>query len=686
MNVALSGSWRCSVCGYVHVGHAPPDCCPVCGAAAAEFEAYAESASTPVAAPPPTGPWRCLNCDYLHEGAAPPPNCPVCGVGADSFESAATAAPPAMAASATGELRVVVIGGGIAGVAAAQAAVEAAPGAAVTLLSEESVLPYYRLNLTRLIAGDIVRDALPLYPAEWYREHRIALRTGTVVSRLDRAARLVELNDGKTIPYDALVLATGSHPFLPPLPGNDRAGVVALRTAADAEALLRRIERDPRCMVIGGGVLGLETAAALGSRGARVTLLESHPWLMPRQLNCVAAAILEAHLASLGVVVRKNARTREIVGGEAVAGILLEDGQTIAGTTVVMATGVRPNTALARKAGLAVDKGIVVDNRLRTSDPRIFAAGDAAEHNGVLYGTWAPSQYQGRIAGGNAAGLAMDFGGLPRANTLKVVGLELTSIGRFEPEDGSDLALASEHDSRFAHFLFRDGRMVGAILIGHAAAAPVVKRAIETGRSFAALLQARPGAQEVLDAMMEKTSEATTTATPIIRSSVMSTTDNLKEAFAGESQANRKYLAFAKKAEQDGFPQVARLFRAAAEAETVHAHAHLRVLGGIKDTATNLQAAIEGEGHEFRNMYPGFVAQAQAEKNKPAEISFKNALAVEEIHHGLYSAALAAVKGGKDLPPQKIYVCGVCGNTVGGQVPEKCPVCGVGKDKFAEIA
>ncbi len=165
----------------------------------------------------------------------------------------------------------------------------------------------------------------------------------------------------------------------------------------------------------------------------------------------------------------------------------------------------------------------------------------------------------------------------------------------------------------------------------------------------------------------------------------MATNDNLAAAFAGESQANRKYLAFAKKAEEDGFANVAKLFRAAAEAETIHAHAHLRVMGGINDTATNLQAASDGEGYEFKEMYPGFVTEAQNEGNKAAEITFKNAMAVEEIHHGLYEEALAAVKGGSDLPATQIWLCPVCGNTVKGAVPNKCSVCGVPGDKFSEI-
>jgi rubrerythrin len=164
------------------------------------------------------------------------------------------------------------------------------------------------------------------------------------------------------------------------------------------------------------------------------------------------------------------------------------------------------------------------------------------------------------------------------------------------------------------------------------------------------------------------------------------TDDNLKAAFAGESQANRKYLAFAKKAEAERFPQVARLFRAAAEAETVHAHAHLRVLGGVKTTAENLQVAMDGEAYEFREMYPKFVAEAEQQDKQGAINSFRNAMQVEQTHHALYTAALQAVQAGRDLPAAPIYVCSVCGHTAVGTAPDKCPVCGARREKFAAVA
>lgn len=165
----------------------------------------------------------------------------------------------------------------------------------------------------------------------------------------------------------------------------------------------------------------------------------------------------------------------------------------------------------------------------------------------------------------------------------------------------------------------------------------------------------------------------------------MSTGENLKAAFAGESQANRKYLAFAKKAEQDGLKQTARLFRATAEAETIHAHAHLRLMSGIQSTVENLQVAAAGEAYEYQSMYPGFLKEAEAEGNKPAAMIFKYALEAERVHNRLYTQAIDVVKTGKDLPAGKVYLCPICGNIEIGTPSDKCVICGAPKDKFVEI-
>ncbi|MBN2415296.1 rubrerythrin family protein [bacterium] len=165
----------------------------------------------------------------------------------------------------------------------------------------------------------------------------------------------------------------------------------------------------------------------------------------------------------------------------------------------------------------------------------------------------------------------------------------------------------------------------------------------------------------------------------------MATMDNLKEAFAGESQANRKYLAYARKAESEGYPQIAKLFRAAAAAETVHAHAHLKAMGGIKSTAENLADAIEGEGFEYMNMYPPYVEEAENDGDTKALYSFRNALAVEQVHYTMYSDALESLKQGGDLPERKVFICDVCGNTVYDEAEDPCAVCGAPKNRFTEI-
>mgnify|MGYP001570014917 CR=1 FL=1 len=165
----------------------------------------------------------------------------------------------------------------------------------------------------------------------------------------------------------------------------------------------------------------------------------------------------------------------------------------------------------------------------------------------------------------------------------------------------------------------------------------------------------------------------------------MSTEKNLQEAFAGESQANRRYTAFARKADAEMLPNVAKVFRAAAAAETVHALSHLRVLGAVKSTGENLQAAIEGEAYEFKTMYPAFLSEAEKEKNAAAVLTFKGALAVEKTHHALYTKALEAVKAGSDLPEAPMWVCEVCGETFMGAHPDRCPVCNAPKAKFTEI-
>lgn len=488
-------AWRCSVCGYVHRGPEPPDFCPVCGSSKEMFEPYEGPKQQKASAAPKK--WQCMNCGYVHEGPTPPDICPVCGAPAERFEPYQEK--PSARVSTKEAETIVVIGGGIAGVSAAESARKTSPQSTLILVSKEPELPYHRLNLTRYLAGELKEEHLPIYPEKWYSDNAISLIREVELLTVDPKKKLLKFKGSRDLNYDRLILAIGSHPYVPPFPGVRRENVTTLRTKKDADRILSQIHQSIRCLVIGGGLLGLETAGALAKKGVDVTLLEGFGWLLPRQLNQRAGDILEDHIRTIGLKLRKSARTKEIIGDELARGVILESGDTVPADLVIIATGVRSNSYLARLTGLDVNKGVIVDNRLQTSVPDIFAAGDVAEHRGVTYGTWGPSRFQGAIAGINAGSGDAEFAGIPRSNMLKVLGIDLFSIGRISAEDASDRTVEDTDNENYFRFLFRDNHMIGAVLLGDTAPAAQVKHIIETKMDCSQMLIKNPSAADVLN-------------------------------------------------------------------------------------------------------------------------------------------------------------------------------------------
>ena len=698
-------AWRCSVCGYVHRGTAAPDSCPVCGADREDFEAHKEQ--SPLAAPKADA-WRCLNCRYVHAGTSPPATCPVCAAPRDRFEAMAE---EKRAFRPDGNrIRVVIVGAGVAGVSAAEAIRRASQGAEVILLSKESHLPYYRLNLTRYLAGEIGEADLPIHPQQWYTDNRIEFLRGSEAVQLRLDEHAVEMRDGQTEPFDKLILTAGAHPFVPPIPGSQREGVTSLRTVDHAKAILANLHDGARCVCIGGGLLGLETAGALARRGAQVTLIEGHGWLMPRQLTESAARLLQEHVKSLGIRLRMRGRTKEILGDEKVAGVLLEDGETIGADLVVIAVGVRPNSYLARRAGLEVGGGVVVDNHLVSSHGDVLAAGDIAEHRGVLYGTWGPAQYQGGIAGMNAVGLGVEFGGVPRSNTLKVLGMDLLSMGRIQGEDASFRVVEDERDGRYLRFVFWDGRLVGAILLGDTSISGALRKAVEGKADFSGLLERAPAAQDVVEHLAETGGRGTPARTAAIgpidgprhqlsrekeTEKTMAdlkgskTEQNLLAAFAGESQARNKYTYFASVARKEGYEQIAAIFQETAEQEKEHAKLHLKYLAGIGDTLANLQTAAGGENHEWTSMYPGMAKMAREEGFEEIARLFDGLAKIEQGHEVRYKKLLENLRSGTVFAkPEKVkWRCRNCGLVYeGAKALEMCPVCRHPQAHFEVVA
>lgn len=477
-------SWLCVVCGYVHDGDEPAETCPICGATAEHFDEV--KAPQPKEKPAEPEQWRCINCEYIHHGSQPPEVCQVCGVGPDRFEAILGSPETGTGNGETGTI--VIIGSGIAGLSAAESARETAPTATIILLTREEELPYYRLNLTRYLAGEISVDTLPVHPENWYRERNIDIRFGSEVVAITPEIKSLDIKGGESLAYDRLILAMGAHPFVPPIAGVKRRNIVTLRTRTDADLILNSSPPGSRCVVVGGGVLGLETAAALARRQVQVSLLEGFSWLLPRQLNVNASAYLEESVKKQGINLVAGAHIKQFDGDESVRSVVLESGQTLPADLVIITAGVRTNSYLPRLAGITVKDGVVVDQRLATSRPDIFAAGDLAEYQSISYGTWSPAQFQGTIAGINAAGGNSQFGGIPRSHILKVLDVDMISMGQIEAKDASYRVFEDMSDDHYAMALFRDDRLQGSILVGDTTLAAKLKKLMESGENCHDLL------------------------------------------------------------------------------------------------------------------------------------------------------------------------------------------------------
>ncbi len=469
-----SNSWKCSVCGYVSDTEMPPESCPVCGVPKEKFEIYV----SPKAISEKPSYWRCMVCSHQHKGAGPPDNCPVCGVGSEKFEGVKETEAETLLKNND---KIVIAGAGIAGLAAAEEIRRISDTVEITLIHRESILPYYRLNLTRYIAGEITSDVLPIHPENWYKKNKIDLVTDAQIVNVNSVERSVELKDGRKIDYKKLILTAGSHPFQPPVPGSELDGVTTLRYRQDADKIIAQSEKIKDVVVIGGGVLGLEVAGALSARNKdlNISIIEGFDYLMPRQLNEKAAEYLKNHLTGIGINIVSKTSVNEIRGNGNPEEVVLANGETLPAQLVIFSVGVRPATHLARGCDLKVNHGVIVDDNMETSTPGIFAAGDIAEHRGVVYGLWNAAMFEGKIAGMNAAGKKAEFGGIPRSNTLKVLDVNLFSIGNFNACDGSCLSIEEETDAEYSYILFRDSKIEGAVLYGNTSRSALIKTAIE---------------------------------------------------------------------------------------------------------------------------------------------------------------------------------------------------------------
>ncbi|UUX49496.1 nitrite reductase large subunit NirB [Nisaea acidiphila] len=364
--------------------------------------------------------------------------------------------------------KLVVIGNGMAPGRALERLLDQAPEAyEITIFNAEPRVNYDRIMLSPVLSGEKTYQDILIHDDAWYEKHGITLKKGCKVTAIDCAGKTVTGADGSVAAYDKLLIATGSAPFIIPVPGKDLEGVLAYRDLDDVEAMLAAAEKGGSAVVIGGGLLGLEAAAGLKERGMDVTVLHLMPTLMERQLDTAAGYLLERAIEARGIKVVTGANTHEIVGDGKVEAVRLDDGTEIPADIVVMAVGIRPNAGLAKEAGLEVNRGIVVDDAMQTSDPDIFAVGECVEHRGHCYGLVAPLYEMAKVVAERLLDKEAGYEGSVTSTRLKVTGIDLFSAGDFaEGKDREEIVLRDAAGGIYKRLVVRDDKLIGIVLYG----------------------------------------------------------------------------------------------------------------------------------------------------------------------------------------------------------------------------
>jgi nitrite reductase (NADH) large subunit len=364
--------------------------------------------------------------------------------------------------------RLVVVGNGMAGMGCLEQILTYEPAFHITVFGDETHVNYNRVLLSSVLAGEKSDEDIVLNSMDWYRRHGIDLRVGVRIVDVDPVAKTVTGDDGSCTPYDRLLLATGSSAWFPPIAGLDKDGVFAFRTLDDTRELLRRAGPGVKAVVVGGGLLGLEAARGLQVQGCDVTVVHLGSTLMERQLDATGGAYLRSKLEAMGVTLLLERSTAAILGDACVSGVRFSDGSVRDADLVVIAAGIRPNVALGKAAGLAVGRGIVVNDHLETSDPDIFAIGECVEHNGVCYGLIAPLLEQGKVLAATITGhKGPTYAGTLQAAKLKIAGVDVFSAGEWgEADDAEPVRYEDPTAGIYKKVVVRQGRLAGLILVG----------------------------------------------------------------------------------------------------------------------------------------------------------------------------------------------------------------------------
>lgn len=381
-----------------------------------------------------------------------------------------------------------IIGNGVAGNAAAESIRQVDPPGDILIFSKEKYFFYYTPGLPDFLCGDKQIKDITIHDERWYAKNKIDLHLEEEIVEIDLPKKRAYSAKGIGYAYDKLLLACGSNSFLPPIPGSSSPGVFTLRNLGDAERIRRAAEGAREAVIIGGGLLGLEAGNALRKMGIKITVVEFFSRLLPRQLDIAGAQILYEKMQEMGFQFHLEAKTEAIEPSSTGLWVLLASGEKLSAQLVLISAGVRPEVSLGKKLNLALNKGIKVDERLNTSWPEGYAAGDIAEYKEQVYGIWPAAMEQGKIAGLNMAGQTAFYQGTIPANTLKVAGVDLVSAGEINAAENMESLIYKDEQAKiYRKFFIRDDTLCGAILLGNIKGAKEIQKAIAQKRHIGAL-------------------------------------------------------------------------------------------------------------------------------------------------------------------------------------------------------
>jgi nitrite reductase (NADH) large subunit len=376
-----------------------------------------------------------------------------------------------------------IIGNGVAGTTAAENIRLNDTKGEITIVTDEDLPFYYRVRLPDYLGGVVTESELIAKKDAWYDEKKISLQLNTRINGANPDKKHLLTVEGATLAYDRLLLANGSHPFIPPIKGSDTKGVYVVHTLHDVRQISQAAEKISNVVLIGGGLLGLETANALQKLGKNITVVEFFPRLLPRQLDNEGAARLQHFFENLNFTFKLGAITREITGDKRVKQVVLENGTVLPTEMVIISAGVRPTLDLAKMLGLKTDKGVIVDKFMQTSQRGIYAAGDVIEFEGKTYGIWPAAMEQGKIAGLNISGGKTSYEGTILANTLKVAGIDLATTGEIDAENRYESKIVAYEDI-YKKVVIDNGRVIGCIMLGDRKNFNRINKAITSGEDI----------------------------------------------------------------------------------------------------------------------------------------------------------------------------------------------------------